>query len=64
MISGMKHFCGEILRELGFFTLEKTRLWQGEVIVAFQYLRGAYEKDDKRLFTKHIVAGQRGMAPN
>lgn len=64
MISGIGHFCEEILRESGFFTLGKRRLWWGDLTVAFQYLRGAYEKDKERLSTRHIVAGQEGMASN
>lgn len=59
----MRKSCEE-MREFGFFTLEKRRLWPGDLIVAFQYLRGAYEKDEERLSTRHIVAGQRGMASN
>jgi len=39
------------LRELEFFSLEKRRLW-GEVIAAFQYLKGACEKAGGGLFIR------------
>ncbi|KAJ7398384.1 hypothetical protein BTVI_125828 [Pitangus sulphuratus] len=40
----------ERLRELGLLSLEKRRLW-GHLMMAFQYLKGAYKKDGKGLFT-------------
>jgi len=37
--------------ELDLFSLEKRRLW-GDLIVAFQYLKGAYKQEGKQLFTR------------
>ena len=51
MIRGLEHLSyEESLRKLGLFSLEKRRL-QGNLIVAFQYLKGAYKQEGEWLFT-------------
>jgi len=62
MIRGLEHH-GERLRELGLFSLEKTRL-QGDLIAAFQYLKGAYKKDGDKHFNRPCCDRMRVMALN
>ena len=52
MVRGLEHLSyEERLRELDFFSLEKKRL-RGDLIVAFQYLKGAYKQEGEQLFTR------------
>ena len=52
MIKGLEHLSyEERLRELDLFSLKKRRLW-GDLTVAFQYLKGAYNQEGVCLFTR------------
>ncbi|KFV10333.1 hypothetical protein N340_01706, partial [Tauraco erythrolophus] len=60
MIQGLEHLCYEDrLRELWLFSLEKRRL-QGDLLAAFQYLKGAYRKAGEGLFVRVCSNRTRG----
>ena len=60
MIRGLEHLSYEDrLRELDLFSLEKKRL-QGDLIAAFQYLKGAYKQEGNQLFERVDNCRMRG----
>ncbi|KFQ45198.1 hypothetical protein N333_08595, partial [Nestor notabilis] len=60
MIRGMEHLLYEDrLRKLGLFSLEKRRL-RGDLIAAFQYLKGAYKDAGEGLFIRDSSGRTRG----
>jgi len=57
MIRGLEPLCWEEkLGELGLFCLGKRRLW-ADLTAAFQYLKGAYKKDEDKLFSRACCNG-------
>ena len=53
----------ESMRELSSFSLEKRRV-HGQLILAFQYIKGAYKRDRERLLPGPVAIGQGVMVLN
>ncbi|GAB0180506.1 mitochondrial enolase superfamily member 1 [Grus japonensis] len=62
LIRGLEHLSYEDrLRELGFFSLEERR-FRGDLIAAFQYLKGPTEKMVRDCLSGSVVTGQGVMS--
>ena len=60
MIHGVEHLSyGDRLREVELFSLEKRR-FQCDLIVTFHYVKGSYQKEGDRLFSRACGDRERG----
>ena len=57
-LSAMRNLC-PVVQQLGLFSLEKRRL-RGDLIAAFQYLKGAYKQEGNQLFERVSDSRTRG----
>jgi len=64
MIRGLEPLCCEEgLRKLLLLSLEKRRLW-GDLIAAFQCLKGPARELERDFLQRHVLIGQGVMALN